>query len=96
MHLLTGQMLDKLLYLNLDLKKCITHHILLTWHRVITMFPNLKQHLRGQRFSTDDELKYATKEWLKVQSELFYFTGIENLRQRYKLCIDKGGDYVER
>jgi len=29
------------------------------------LFPNLKQHLRGQRFSTDDELKYATEEWLK-------------------------------
>jgi len=60
------------------------------------MFPNLKQHLRGQRFSTDYELKYATEEWLKEQSELFYFTGIEKLRQRYKLCIDKGGDYVEK
>ena len=37
MHLLTGHMLDKLLYLNLALKKCITHRILLTWHRVITV-----------------------------------------------------------
>ena len=37
MHLLTGHMLHKLLYLNPDLKKCITHHILLTWHRVITI-----------------------------------------------------------
>ena len=60
------------------------------------LFPNLKQHLRGQRFSTDDELKYATEEWLQEQSELFYFTGIEKLRQRYKLCIDKDGDYVEK
>jgi len=25
------------IYLNPDLKKCITHHILLTWHRVITI-----------------------------------------------------------
>ena len=60
------------------------------------LFPNLKQHLRGQIFSTDDELKYATEEWLKVQSELFYFTGIEKLQQCYKLCIDKGGDYAEK
>jgi len=37
MHLPTGHMLDKLLYLNPDLKKCITHHIFLTWHRVITI-----------------------------------------------------------
>ena len=43
---------------------------------------------------TDDELKYVTKEWLKEQSELFYFTGIE--KQCYKMCIDKGGDYVEK
>jgi len=50
----------------------------------------------GQRFSTDDELKYATEEWLKEQSELFYITGIEKLGQRYKLCIDKGGDFVEK
>ena len=97
MHLLTGHMLDKLLYLNADLKKCdhppyspdlapSDYHL----------FPNLKKHLRGQRFSTDDELKSATDEWLKGQSELFYFTGIEKLRDRYKLCIDKGGDYVEK
>ena len=29
------------------------------------LFPNLKKHLRGQRFSTNDELKYAIEEWLK-------------------------------
>lgn len=45
---------------------------------------------------TDDELKYATKEWLMGQSELFYFTGMEKLRDRYNLCIDKGGDYIEK
>ena len=61
------------------------------------LFPNLKKkHLRGQRFSTDDELKSAAEERLRGQSELFYFTGIEKLRDRYKLCIDKGGDYVEK
>ena len=38
MHLLTGHMLDKLLYLNPDLNKCITHHILLTWHWLITIY----------------------------------------------------------
>jgi len=28
-------------------------------------------------FLTDDKLKYAAKEWLNGQSELFYFTGIK-------------------
>jgi len=47
-------------------------------------------------FWPDDELKYATEEWLKEQSELFYFTRIKNLRDRYILCIDKDSDYVEK
>ena len=46
------------------------------------LFANLKKHLRGQRFSTDYTLKYATEEWLKKQSELFYFTGIKKLPDR--------------
>ena len=34
-------------------------------------------------FLTDNELKYTTEEWLKKESELFYFTGIKQLRYRY-------------
>jgi len=36
------------------------------------LFPNLKKQRNEQRFSTDDELKYATEKWLKEQSELFF------------------------
>jgi len=43
------------------------------------------------RFLTDNELKYATKEWLKE-----HITGTEKLRDRYKLFIDKGSDYDEK
>jgi len=49
------------------------------------LFPNLKKHFHRQRFSTDDELKYATEEWLKGQSELFYFTSIEKLCDSNKM-----------
>ena len=34
------------------------------------LFLNLKKRLHEQRFSTDDELKYLTEEWLEQQSEL--------------------------
>jgi len=64
MHLLTGHMLDKLLYLNPDLKKYITHNILLTWHRVITIC----FQIWSNTFSTNEGLKYATEEWFKEQS----------------------------
>jgi len=36
MHLLTGHMFDKPLYLNAGLKKCATHHILFIWQQVIS------------------------------------------------------------
>ena len=58
------------------------------------LFANLNKHLCGQRFSTDDELQYATEEWLKEQSNVFHCTGIEKT-YRYKLHIDKGNDGVE-
>jgi len=32
---------------------------------------------------------------MNEQSELFNFTGVEKLRNRYRLCIGKDGDYVE-
>jgi len=32
------------------------------------LLPNLNKHLHGQRFLTDDEIKYLTKEWLNEQS----------------------------
>jgi len=30
------------------------------------------------------------------QSEFLYFLGMQSLRDCYKLCIDKGSDYVEK
>ena len=38
MHLLIGGMLDRLHYLNPDLKKCAIQHIILMWHQVITIY----------------------------------------------------------
>ena len=43
-------------------------------------------------FLTDN----VTKEWLKEQSELFYFTVIKKVWDCYKFYIDKYGDYVEQ
>jgi len=63
------------------------------WSLLVSKF---KENLYRQRFSTDDELKYTTEERMKGQSELFYFTGIEKLRDRYQICIDKYDEYVEK
>jgi len=61
-------------------KKYATHHILIC-HPVITI--KFFQILRNKRNTFADRdfqlFKYETKEWLKGQSELFYFTGFETL-----------------
>ena len=59
-------------------------------------FTNVRLPQVPQPTNQLDELKYATKEWLTEQAELFYFTGIEKLQDRNKLCIDKGSDSVEK
>ena len=56
-HLLLGHMLDKLLYLNADLKKCSIRRILLTLHRVtITCFQIKLKNFRAEIFLTADKL----------------------------------------
>ena len=60
------------------------------------LFPNLKKHLRGRRFSCDKDLKVETEQWLSDQNEGFFSEGVDKLRQRYQLCIDKQGGYVEK
>ena len=74
MQLLAGHMLDKLLYLNADLKKCITHHILVNrdtkWLPPVSKF---KEKSPSAKMSTNDELKYATEDWLKGQLRTILF-----------------------
>jgi hypothetical protein len=41
---------------------------------------------------------YSTKECLREQSELLYYTGVEirKMQDRYKLWIDKNDDHVDK
>jgi len=48
------------------------------WHSALNCF-QIWSSASTDRFSTDDELKYTTKECLKEQSEVFYFIGIKKL-----------------
>jgi len=37
----------------------------------------LKQHLRGRRYANDNDIIQSVKDFLEVQDELFYQTGIQ-------------------
>jgi len=46
------------------------------------------------RYPDDEVLKKAAKEWLKGQTEDFYFSGINSLPEKCRKCIELSSDYV--
>jgi histone-lysine N-methyltransferase SETMAR len=60
------------------------------------LFPALKDHLAGPKFSSDDDVKTAVMRWLKLQGTEFYVAGIDKLVPRMDKCLSLGGDCVEK
>ena len=60
------------------------------------LFPNLKRHLKGTRFNSNDEVKEAVWSWLKSKGPEFFADGMRKLVQRWERCIELGGDYIEK
>lgn len=60
------------------------------------LFPKLKEHLAGRRFSSDDEVKDEVQRFLNNMAASWYDMGIQKLSQRLQKCIDRNGDYVEK
>ena len=60
------------------------------------LFPNMKKHLAGKQYQTDDDVISAGEDYLKDQDESFYTTGIQALQHRWKKYVDCRGDYVEK
>lgn len=60
------------------------------------LFLLLKQWLQSQRFENDDELMTGVTNWLKSLAADFFDAGLKKLVQRYKKCVEVGGDYVEK
>lgn len=60
------------------------------------LFPKLKVHLGGSRFTNDEELKAAVEEFLKEVAAADYEAGLKKLLPRLQKCVEKNGDYVEK
>jgi len=43
------------------------------------LFPKLKEHLKGQRFSCDEEVKSAARKWFQKQNTNFFKDGFQKL-----------------
>ena len=55
-----------------------------------------KKHLKGNHYDSDEEVVEAVRQWCREQSPEFFADGIRQLVRRWQLCVDRGGDYVEK
>lgn len=60
------------------------------------LFPKLKQHLGGQRFNTDEEVKEAVSKFIDGLAAEFFEEGFQKWITRQEKCVEKSGDYVEK
>ena len=59
------------------------------------VFGQMRKYMAGKHFTTDDELKEVTLQWLREIGCKFLNTRIRKLVPRYK-CSQTLGDYVEK
>jgi hypothetical protein len=55
----------------------------------------VKEHLRGKRFVSEDDINTAVAASLKRPSKDEYRAAIDHLPCRWEKCVDSAGDYIE-
>ena len=60
------------------------------------LFPLLMKHLKGNHYETDAEVEVDVRSWCRSQTPEFFTDGRQKLVQRWRLCIECDGDYVEK
>jgi transposase len=60
------------------------------------LFWPLKHHLRGHHYETDEAVQETGRSWLRRAGTHTYRTGKFKILQRWKKCIDRDEDFVEK
>ena len=60
------------------------------------LFSLLKEHLNGNHYETDAEVEADVRSWCRSQTPEFFADGMRKLVQRWRLCIERDGDYVKK
>jgi hypothetical protein len=63
-----------------------------SWFVSLTQY----EHLAGKKFDDDDEVQEEVMTLFKGRAAGFYDSGIQKLVPRLNICLDNGGDYVEK
>ena len=60
------------------------------------LFGFVKDQLRGQRYETTEAIQKAVLQCLRMAGTEFYRRGIFKLPERWKKCVQRSSDYVEK
>ena len=60
------------------------------------LFPKLRKHLRGQNFSSDEEVTAAVCQWFWEEEKDFLNDRIQKLVKHWQKCNEIEGDYFEK
>ena len=60
------------------------------------LFPKFKDYLKGNRYETDEDVKNVVLPWCRDKTADFFADGIQLVVRRWRLCIERDGDYVEK
>ena len=60
------------------------------------LLPLLKKHLKGNHYKTDAEVEADVCSWCRSQTPEFFADRMRKLEQRWRLCIEGDGDYIEK
>ncbi|GBO40279.1 hypothetical protein AVEN_33380-1 [Araneus ventricosus] len=68
----------------------------LRWPSDYFLFPKLKEHLSGTRFSSDSDAKTAAENWRNGKGCDFYQAGLNKLVLRSDNCLNRFSHYLEK
>jgi histone-lysine N-methyltransferase SETMAR len=62
------------------------------------LFSNLKEHLKGRKFSSTEEAILAADGWFAAHPNNFFLDGLKKLEHRSHkcVCVEFRGEYVEQ
>ena len=60
------------------------------------LFLQLKKHLKGNHYNSDEKVVAAVRQWCREQPQEFFADGIRQLVRGWQLCVDRDGDHVEK
>ena len=60
------------------------------------LFPKLKDYPKSSHYETDEDVKNAVLSWCRDKTADFFADGIQQVVRRWRLCIERDGDHVEK